>query len=498
MIIDQFLNLLEAQAASSLAIRAGAPPQLDRRGTKFALSMPNLDVETFTMILEEVTTHDERFLLTSTSSLELEYRSADGKRFNVTIVGAGAETRLTFKPVTAGAAATKPERSMPPSSPPAPATRAPATTTRAPAAIVPEPANVRAATDTNTIARILARAQFEAASDVLIPAGYPTRLRVGGVLVELEQRVDAAELAEYFEAPLLPAARAQLAQRGSVDFALVAEGSRWRANLFRTHRGLSVALRPIRTDVPNLADLQLPADFAELTQYRTGLVLLTGMAGSGKSTTVAALIEHINRTAAKHIITLEDPIEYEYAPSRALIQQREIGRDVDDFSTGLRAALRESPDVILLGEMRDHETISAALTAAETGHLVLGTLHAGSAAMAIDRVVDVFPEHQQAQVRVQLAAVLRAVVTQVLLPSTRPPARLVAYEKLLVTTAVAAKIRELRGHQIQSEIQKGRADGMVSFELSLSRLVRTGRVEMDVAIALASDRKLLAELVGVS
>jgi twitching motility protein PilT len=486
MIIDQFLALAEAQGASALTIRAGAPPQLDRRGSKFALSMPSLDVETFTMILEEVTTVEQRELLTTGDGLELEYRSADGKRFSVTIAGAGADARLTFKPAT-GPVASKP----------APSSPAPATAHAATAHAAREPAAApRVATDSATITRILARAQIEAASDVLMPAGLPARLRQGGALVELEQSVDAEELAAYFEAPLSAAARAQLELRGSIDLALVAEGSRWRANIFRTHRGLSIALRPIRTDVPNLVDLHLPADFAELTDYRTGLVLVTGMAGAGKSTTVAALVEHVNRTAAKHIITLEDPIEYEFTSARALVQQREIGRDVIDFSTGLRAALRESPDVILLGEMRDHETIAAALTAAETGHLVLGTLHAGSAAMAIDRIVDVFPEHQQAQVRVQLAAVLRAVVTQVLLPSTRPPARWVAYEKLLVTTAVAAKIRELRGHQIQSEIQKGRAEGMVSFELSLSRLVRTGRVEMDVALTLASDRKLLAELVG--
>lgn len=492
MIIDQFLKLLEAQAASALAIRAGAPPQLDRRGTKVALSMPSLDVETFTMILEEVTTPEQREQLAATATLELEYRSGEGRRFAVAIAGTGADARLTFRPAT-GATAAKP-----PATPTAAPVAARSPTPVATIAAEPPPATMRTSVDSTTITRILARALLEAASDVLIPAGHPTRLRVGGVLVELEQQVDPAELSAYFEAPLDATARAQLAAHGSVDFALVAEGGRWRANLFRTHRGLSVALRPIRTDVPNLGDLHLPSDFTELTQYRTGLVLVTGMAGSGKSTTVAALIEHINRTAAKHVITLEDPIEYEYVPVRALVQQREIGRDVSDFSTGLRAALRESPDVILLGEMRDHETIAAALTAAETGHLVLGTMHAGNAAMAIDRVVDVFPEHQQAQIRVQLAAVLRAVITQVLLPSTRPPARFVAYEKLLVTTAVAAKIRELRGHQIQSEIQKGRAEGMVSFELSLARLVRTGRVEMDVAMALASDRKLLGELVGQS
>ena len=346
------------------------------------------------------------------------------------------------------------------------------------------------------------RDRHEGASDVFFASGMAVRLRVGGGLVELDDVVEESELREFF-APLLHAERVEeLRVQGSTDLAVEhhdgGRTQRWRANLFRRHGGLSAALRPIRTEVPSLRELNLPDDFLELTQHRTGLVLVTGMAGSGKSTTLVALVEHVNRTAAKHVLTLEDPIEYEYRPARALVQQREIGRDVADFATGLRAALRESPDIILLGEMRDRETISAALTAAETGHLVLATLHAGSAAMAIDRIVDVFPEHQQSQVRTQLAGVLRAVVTQVLLPSTRPPARVPAYEKLLVNTAVGAKIRELRGHQIQSEIQKGRAEGMVSLELSMAKLVRAGRLAMDVALAHAGDPNLLAELVRQS
>ncbi|MBC8070713.1 MAG: PilT/PilU family type 4a pilus ATPase, partial [Deltaproteobacteria bacterium] len=362
--------------------------------------------------------------------------------------------------------------------------------------IVAEPPRAHADGD---LARALARADHERASDVLISCGRPVRLRVGGSLVELDDMVIDEATLEHFFAPLLSAgAREELAVKGSTDLALdlrhEAGGRRWRANLFRQHAGLAAALRPIRTDVPSLRELNLPDDFHELALHRTGLVLVTGATGSGKSTTLVALVEHVNRTAAKHIITLEDPIEYEYSQGRALVHQREIGRHVDDFATGLRAALRENPDIIMVGEMRDRETVSAALTAAETGHLVLATLHAGSATMALDRIVDVFPEHQQAQVRNQLAAVLRAVVTQVLLPSTRPPARVPAYEKLLVTTAVAAKIRELRGHQIQSEIQKGRSEGMVSFELSMAKLVRAGKLATELAVAQASDKHVLAEL----
>jgi twitching motility protein PilT len=349
------------------------------------------------------------------------------------------------------------------------------------------------------VAQALARAELERASDVLLSTDRAVRLRVGGALVELDTLVVDADAILRTFLPLLDAPRrAELERRGSVDLALdlraAGGGRRWRINLFRQFGGLAVAMRPIRTEVPSLRELGLPDDLHELTAHRSGLVLVTGTAGAGKSTTLVALVEHVNRTAAKHVITLEDPIEYEYAQGRALIHQREIGRHVDDFASGLRAALRETPDIIMVGELRDREAISAALTAAETGHLVLATLHSGSAAMAVDRVVDVFPEHQQAQVRAQLASVLRAVLTQVLLPSTRPPQRVPAYEKLLVTTAVGAKIRELRGHQIQSEIQKGRAEGMVSLELSLARLVRAGKLAMEVAIAHANDRHLFGDL----
>lgn len=504
MIIDPFLKLVETQAAQGLVIRSGAPPVLEKSGSKVALSMPNLDADMVEMILEEVASVEQRGAIAAGGAIDTEYKSGDGKSYQVAITR-DRDLRIVFRLVVAGART--PARAPDPPS-----------TTRAPAPVpvhphvpiepvvqVTSPIAARIPTATlpaGTIARALARAEHEGASDVLLAGGLPARLRVGGHLIEQNDVVDEDELESLF-APLLgPEQREELARTGSTDLAIAfPDGNgtkRWRANIFRRHGGLSAALRPIRTEIPSLRELGLPEDFHELTQYRTGLVLVTGMAGAGKSTTLVALVEHINRTTAKHVLTLEDPIEYEYRPGRALVQQREIGRDVSDFATGLRAALRETPDIILLGEMRDRETVSAALTAAETGHLVLATLHAGSAAMAIDRIVDVFPEHQQAQVRAQLAAVLRAVITQILLPSTRPPARVAVYEKLLVTTAVATKIRDLRGHQITSEIQKGRGEGMVSLELSMARLVRTGRLAMDVAMDHASDKHLLGELVRQS
>src|SRR5262249_53516261 len=233
----------------------------------------------------------------------------------------------------------------------------------------------------------------------------------------------------------------------------------------------------------SLAELGLPKDLESLTDLSDGLVLLVGPSGTGKSTTLAALLEHLNQTRSRHVVTIEDPVEFEYVSNRCLVHQREVGRDVESFAAGLRAALRESPDVILVGEMRDSETFAAALTAAETGHLVFSTLHSGSAPMAIDRIIDSFPPHQQAQVRGQLASVLRAIVTQLLLPGAEPGRLVPAIERMHLTHAIAHKIRDGRGHQIGDAIHTGRADGMVSLEASPADLVRRGQITPATASA---------------
>jgi len=504
MLVDPLLKLVEAQGARGLVVRASAPPALEKGGQTAPLSMPSLDADMFAMMLEGVTTADQRAEIEHGEPIETQYRAGDGKRWTVIVDRPGGELRMLFRPVAGGMAAhgapAKPEPAAARAPMPSVSPIVAAAPASAPAPVAAPIADVPGAivVPEGVIAQALARAELEHASDVLLSSDRAVRLRIGGQLVEMDAlHVDEAAILRTFLPLLDPARRSELERRGSVDVALdlrTLGGRRWRVNLFRQFGGMAAALRPIRTDAPSLRELQLPDDLHELTSHRSGLVLVTGTAGAGKSTTLVALVEHVNRTAAKHVITLEDPIEYEYARGRALIHQREIGRHVDDFASGLRAALRESPDIVMVGELRDREAIAAALTAAETGHLVLATLHSGSAAMAVDRVVDVFPEHQQAQVRAQLASVLRAVLTQILLPSTRPPQRVPAYEKLLVTTAVGAKIRELRGHQIQSEIQKGRAEGMVSLELSLARLVRAGKLAMEVAIAHASDRHLFGDL----
>ncbi len=266
-----------------------------------------------------------------------------------------------------------------------------------------------------------------------------------------------------------------------------------RVNAFGHLGGHAIAARLIRDRVPSLTELALPGEIASVVDHRDGLVVVCGPTGSGKSTTLAALIDLLDQRTSAHVITLEDPIEYRFAGRRCLIHQRELGTHVDSFAGGLRAALREAPDVILLGELRDRETIAAALTAAETGHLVLATLHAPSAAGAVDRMIDVFPDGAQRQVRWQLASVLRTVVTQYLLPR-RDGGRAVAAEIVPVTTAVANIIRKGELQTLPTAIQSGREAGMVPLERSLARLLDSGACTRDAVRKIAVDTDLLAAL----
>jgi len=327
-------------------------------------------------------------------------------------------------------------------------------------------------------------------------------MRSTGEWTELpSQPLTERDLLALFEPALTARHREALLRVGSADLTYTLQSGaepssgrrRFRVNLFWQHSGLTAALRPILEEVPTLAQLHLPESLKQLVEYPHGLVLITGAAGAGKSTTLSALVDQLNRNRACHIVTLEDPIEYIHPRRKAILHQREIGTHVDSFASGLRAALREAPDVLLVGEMRDQETISAAITAAETGHLVLSTLHAGSAPMAIDRLIDVFPEHQQAQIRSQLSGVLRSIVTQRLLPGNRPGNRFPALEILHVTYAVASLIREKRVYQIPSQIQIGREDGMLSLEQSLVELVRTGKITRETAARAGSDFNQLRE-----
>lgn len=341
------------------------------------------------------------------------------------------------------------------------------------------------------IARLLAQpvalAHERGASDVIVSTGKPVHLRLDGKLVSLEMGVDDAELIACVTA---------LAHGGSgvsADLGLDVAGVRVRVNAFDHLDGYAIAARLLREHVRSLSELGLPGELASIVDHRDGLVLVCGPTGAGKSSTLAALIDELDRRRAAHVVTLEDPIEARFTPRRCVIHQRELGTHIATFAAGLRAALREAPDVIVLGELRDRETLSAALTAADTGHLVLATLHAPGAVGAVDRIIDAFPDTHQRQIRVQLAAALRTVVTQYLVPR-RDGGRAVAVEVVPVTTAVANIIRKGDLHTLPTAIQSGREAGMIPLERSLAKLLETGQVSREAVSRIAADHDLLSSL----
>lgn len=314
------------------------------------------------------------------------------------------------------------------------------------------------------------------ASDLHLTTGAPPMMRLAGRLLPLVATpVAAAQLAEFVA--LLPDRnRQQLEHRGEVDCAWRWGSERYRLNIFREREQYAMAVRLLRSEVPECAALGLPSALQAVTELRQGLVLLVGPTGSGKTTTLASLVQRINATKAVHIVTLEDPIEYEYPAGKSLIHQREVGRDTMSFARGLRAALREDPDVILVGELRDSETMGIALTAAETGHLVLATLHTQDVTTSINRIIDASESHQQ-QVRSQLAESLQLVASQRLLARADGRGRVAAFEVLVGTEAVRHLIREGQSHQLQSYLQTGAKAGMVTMEESVKSLRRQGVIK---------------------
>src|SRR5262249_10017910 len=282
-----------------------------------------------------------------------------------------------------------------------------------------------------------------------------------------------------------------------LDLAYAVPGvARFRVNCFFQRGSISAAFRRITQQIPNLSELLLPAVLEDLTRKPRGLVLVTGPTGSGKSTSLAAMLDIINREREEHILTIEDPIEFLHSHKNCIVNQREIGADAEDFALALKAALREDPDVILVGEMRDLETMSTALTAAETGHLVFATLHTQSTAQTVDRIIDIFPAGQQAQVRMQLSIALQGVITQQLLPTADGGGRVVACEVLIPTPAVRNLIREGKTHQIYSAIQTSGSLGMQTMDAHLAQLVRMGRVSRQLADQRASVPEELKRLLG--
>ncbi len=336
------------------------------------------------------------------------------------------------------------------------------------------------------IEELLTLAAARGASDLHLSAGMPPLLRVDGDIRPLDRPpLAATDVRAMVRAVMGEERRRAFAGSAEVDFACtLPDGARFRVNAYRQHRGPAAAFRAIPFHVPGMDELDMGPVYRDMAMAPRGLVLVTGPTGSGKSTTLAAMIDFINETRAGHVLTIEDPIEFVHGNKRCLVHQREVGRDTAGFETALRAALREDPDVILVGEMRDRETIALALTAAETGHLVLATLHTGSAAKTIDRIVDVFPAGEKAAVRTALSESLHAVVSQTLVPRIGG-GRVAAREVLVATPAIRNLIREDKAAQIYSAIQTGAAVGMQTLDQRLLELVRSGVVTREAARAKA-------------
>jgi twitching motility protein PilT len=484
--IVSLLRVMTLRDADAITLEAGRIPSLRRRGNVEALAMPALEpaqIDEFAQPLLGARSLDE-------GPLMVAFTDEDGAIYPVTIERGAAGLKVVArrggkpKPVAAPVA-------RPSAVEVAPTAKVVEADEEAPARVAPmrDPGAARARL-TQLLAAPIATAVARRASDVLLSTGQRPRLRIDGRLEALDElAIDDAELTAIVR---------ELAGRevgANVDLSLEVEGVRVRVNAFDHMAGVAIAARLINDHVPSLAELGLPPELASIVDLRDGLVLVCGPTGSGKSTTLASLIDLLDQRRAAHVITLEDPIEYRFQQRRGLIHQRELGTHIPSFATGLRAALREAPDVILLGELRDRDTIAAALTAAETGHLVLATLHAPNAIGAIDRVIDAFPEGQQRQIRTQLAGALRTVITQFLLPK-RDGGRVPALEVVPVVAAVANLIRKGDLHMLPTAIQAGRDAGMIPLERSLAKLLDAGAVSREAVKRIAADQDLLAALAG--
>ena len=346
-------------------------------------------------------------------------------------------------------------------------------------------AAARTGQSTASLDQLLHAAAGRGASDVLLIAGAPAMLRVTGNLTPLSGAVLEADDVRSLVLPLLePAQLDELQKRKSVDLSFVRENlGRFRVNIHHQRGTLAASIRLLPSRIPSLESLHLPLSLAKLAERRQGLVLVTGPTGCGKSSTLAALIDIVNTKRAAHVVTIEDPVEYQHANRSAIVEQIEVGRDTPDFAVTLRSIMRQTPDVILVGEMRDAETIATALTAAETGHLVFSTLHTNDAIQSMSRILDSFPAGNQPQIRQQLSLTMAAVVAQQLVPGVDGVNRWPAVEIMIATDAVRALIRKGDDHQLRSQISVGRADGMTTMEQSLAELVKVGRITRETAYA---------------
>lgn len=508
--IDALLGLMIQQGANELRVGTGRAPKILRDGTPRRLAMRETsDAELWHLIGELLGPEHERNLRAG-QKVELVHEAGSLGPFHVTLKPRGAEHG--FDAVFVGRTERSPSSDT--SSVPRHAARPFADTARpSPDAArplpVPEPsaaspvlvaapdngARTGSSTARHELVELLSRATAARASDIHLCSGEGARVRVDGKLRTFALEGAVADTEQLLDGCLDAEARERLASGASVDLALdVPALGRFRVNVYRTSNGLAAAVRLLPPLAPSLASLRLPAALDDIIDLPQGLVIVCGPTGSGKTTTLAAIAHEAMRRRSVVVLTLEDPIEYNLVPAAeggSIVRQRQIGRDVRDFATGLRDALREDPDLLVVGEMRDPESISLALTAAETGHLVLTSLHSASTASAIERIADAYPPERQVQIRVQLADVLRVVIAQRLLPQARNTGRAVALEVLRVTHAVGCAIREGKTAQIPGIIQSGRREGMLPLERCLADMTRMGIITADVARSVANEHASL-------
>lgn len=346
---------------------------------------------------------------------------------------------------------------------------------------------------------ILTKAVQMQASDVHIAVGKPPLVRVRGEIIALPgyEPIKTEDSQKLIYSILFDAQRRRFEEKQELDCSFALPNvARFRVNVLMARQGIEAVLRIIRSQVPKASELDFTPAIEELAKLPRGLVLVTGPTGSGKTTTLAALIDMINTTRKEHILTIEDPIEFVYESKSCIVRQREVGSTTQSFSNALKSSLREDPDVILVGELRDLETISLAITASETGHLVFATLHTTDAPQTIDRMIDVFPPHQQQQIRVQLSTTLKAVVCQTLIPTSDGKGRIAAREIMIVTPAISNLIREGKTHMIYNAIDTGAKFGMQSLDKSLEDLVKARKITIDDALVKARDPEKIKMVLG--
>jgi twitching motility protein PilT len=508
--IDSLLRLVIQQGADELRVGVDREPKMFARGAPKRLSMPATSAETLRTLLGELLEPRQEQRLRERGVHETVYDAAALGAFRVKLIATaegGFEAVFLHGPThglalavdTAEASAIPEPAPAPPAPPPLarpipspPPTESARLRSRLPKA--PPPAAQPTTADIGCSAQLtslVARAAALHASDLHLAEREPVCIRVHGKL----QPLDADPIDDL--ASILPLdvdAAARLQRGESLDLVLeIPDTARVRVHVYSAADGLVAALRLLPRAAPSFASLNMPISFEDLVELPHGLVLVCGAAGSGKSTTLAALAQCALNRRSLVLVTLEDPIEYTLiGSSSSLVRRRQIGRDVRDFASGLRDALRADPELLLLGEMRDPETIALALTAAETGHLVLASMHSGSAASAVERIIDAFPPAGRAQIRLQLAESLRAVVVQRLLPRTRGDGRLPAVELLRVTRAVASLIRDGKSAQFATVLQSNRREGMIALERSLADRVQAGDVRLEDASMAANDPDSLA------